>query len=152
MVPSTGFFASAVWPAANRAIFVSFTVEQPTTVFQIGWHNGTVVSGNLDVGIYDTAGTRLVSKGSTAQAGVTQIQLADITNTLLIPGIYFMAMCVDNVTATVWRYSTGSVAAYIACGVQQQAVGVVTLPDPATFANAATAYIPWMTLSTKATI
>jgi hypothetical protein len=53
--------------------------------------NGATASGNMDVGIYDYAGTRLVSSGSTAQSGTSAFQDFDITDTLLGPGIFYLA-------------------------------------------------------------
>lgn len=143
--------SSGVWPAANRAIYIPFRVETTVTAYQIAWENGAAVSGNLDVGIYDEIGNRLVSKGSTAQAGTTTIQAADITDTVLGPGLYYMAMCVDNTTAAVIRGAPQAAWLQMA-GVQQQAVGAVTLPNPATFANPASAYLPNMCVALRSTI
>lgn len=128
-----------------------FEVQATCTAFQIGFIVA-VQSGNLDVGIYDIVGpNRLVSKGSTAVAAAG-VQVVDITNTTLTPGAYFLAMCVDNTTASFNTYVLTALL-YQAAGVQQQAVGAVTLPDPATFANPASAYCPLMFVSTgQATI
>lgn len=141
---------SAVWPAANRAIYVPFIVNKQVTAFQIAFQVGTQ-SGNLDVGIYNEQGVRLVSSGSTAVAA-PGLQAVNITDTTLTPALYFMAMCVDNVTAAFMRFSGISAIWLQAFGVQQQAVGVVTLPDPATFANPASAYVPQMIVTTNATV
>jgi hypothetical protein len=85
----------------------------------------------------------LSSAGSTAVA-VAGFQLVDITDVALKVGVYFLAMCVDNVTASFLRSSLTAVVAQV-CGVQQQAVGAVTLPNPATFANPASNYVPVLT-------
>lgn len=144
------FTAAAVWPAANRAIYIPFRVETTVTAYQMAVEVGTQ-SGNLDIGIYDELGNRLVSSGSTAVAAAG-IQAVNITDTVLTPGIYFMALCVDNITAAFTR-SSGSAALLLEVqGVQQQAVGAVTLPDPATFANPASAYVPLIAVATTATI
>lgn len=127
--------ASAVWPTANTAIFVPFVVNSPIVVVKMGILNGATVSGNVDVGIYDDQQNRLISKGSTAQSGVSAVQSFDITDTSLLPGIYFMALCVDNVTATVYRSSLAITGGPAALGIYNQAVGAVTLPDPAVFAK-----------------
>lgn len=103
-----------------------------------------VQSGNLDVGIYSEKGSLLVSAGSTA-VGAAGFQSFDVTDTPLNPGIYFLAMCVDNTTASFNRSNAVIAANMQACGVQQQAVGAVTLPSTATFANPASAYSPAIT-------
>lgn len=148
----TGFSysASAVWPAANRAIYVPVVVETTVTAYQMGTII-TTTSGNLDVGIYDQQGARLVSMGSTAMAGSGTFQAFNIADTVLTPGVYYLAMCVDNTTASVPRMSMQT-EHLRANGVQQQAVGAVTLPNPATFANPASAYIPALMLSCQVTI
>ena len=139
--------ASSVWPAANRALYMPFEIHDVCTAYQIAFVVG-VQSGNLDVGIYDEVKNRLVSAGSTA-VGAAGVQVVNITDTVLTPGCYFLAMCVDNITAA-FQAVTGGITALAlqTFGVQQQAVGAVTLPDPATFANPASAYLPPMYVST----
>lgn len=143
--------ASFVWPAANRALYIPFIVEATVTAYQISVENGATVSGNLDVGLYSRFGARLASSGSTTQAGTSTIQPIDITDTVLAPGVYYMALCVDNTTATFIRSSTSLIALRM-CGVQQQAVGAVTLPDPATFANPTSPYLPAISVQLAATV
>src|ERR1044072_5106370 len=106
-ISTTGVSApsSAVFPAANRALYVPFRLSDPITVVKMFVLNGATVSGNIDVGIYDAVGTRLVSKGSTAQAGTSAIQEFDITDTRLGPGLFYMAVAMDNGTATLFRKS-----------------------------------------------
>ena len=136
---------SLAWPAANRAIYVPVLIENPVTVLKMAV-NVAVQSGNLDVGIYDEMGNRIVSKGSTA-VGAAGLQTVDITDTTLNPGLYFIAMCVDNTTASFTRVPITTAEVLRMGGMQQQAVGAVTLPDPATFANPATGYVPLIGLT-----
>ena len=144
------FTAGAVWPAANRAIYVPFIVDSIVTAYQMAIEV-TVQSGNLDVGIYDELGNRLVSKGSTA-VGAAGIQLIDITDTVLTPNTYYAALNVDNTTAAVTRISAIAALWLQSIGVQQQAVGAVTLPNPATFANPASAYLPCIAVAFKSAL
>lgn len=126
---------SGTWPTANTAIFVPFVVYTPIIAVKMGIANGAAVSGNVDVGIYDDQQNRLVSMGSTAQSGVSAIQSFDITDTTLQPGVYFMAMNMDNTTGTNTRWGTGVAGASGGFGVYNQAVGAVTLPATAAFAS-----------------
>jgi hypothetical protein len=136
-----------VWPAANRAIYIPFTINKIVTARKIGVRV-TTQSGNLDVGLYDVNAVRLISSGSTAVGAANSNQSIDITDTVLTPGTYFAAMCVDNTTAA-FATPTPAMETQLlqVCGVQQQAVGAVTLPNPATFANPASAYIPYLTVA-----
>lgn len=142
--------SGAVWPAANRALYVAVWIEQPMVARRL-WCRPTVQSGNLDMGIYDAKGNRIVSKGSTAVGVTTALQIIDITasvtgtaSPVLLPGMYFLALNVDNTTAAMTMCAPASAEICRIAGVQQQAVGAVTLPNPATFANPASAYIPVM--------
>lgn len=149
-----GVCSSATWPTANLALYIPFTVSIPITVYQIATYNGSAVSGTFDVGIYDVTGVRLVSWAAAnsntgvTQAGTTTLQLVDIADTALTPGVYFYAQCVDNITAAFLRWTTGfSAIGLEGFGVQQQAVGSVVLPSTATFANPANAYIPMYSMT-----
>ncbi len=136
---------ATVWPAANRALYVPFEIYAPCAALQIGF-NVAVQSGNLDVGIYDVAGNRIVSSGSTGVAAAGD-QVVDIADTTLPAAAYFLAMSCDNTTASFLAITL--VAPVLqSIGVQQQALGSVTLPNPATFANPAAGYIPFMFVST----
>lgn len=150
-ISATSLAVGGVWPAANRAIFLPFMVEAAVTAYMMAIEV-TVQSGNCDIGIYDVLGVdRLVSTGSTA-VGAAGIQTFNITDTLLLPGVYWAALCIDNITAAVTRSSSISAIWLQSVGVQQQAVGAVTLPDPATLANPAAAYLPNIAVGLKATI
>jgi hypothetical protein len=137
---NTGPFTSAVWPTTNLAIFVPFILAQHALATQMSHQNGAAVSGNVDVGIYDERGNRLISKGSTAQAGISSLQVHDITDTELVPGVYFKAIAVDNTTATILRGGMNIQPAR-ACGMAQMATAF-PLPNPATFAAISNAYLP----------
>lgn len=130
----TGSVASTAvaWASANRAIYYPFVVTETVTALQIGVANGAA-SGNADVGIYDVYGNRLVSTGSTGLTGT--VQGFNIADTVLTPGDYYLALNVDNTTATIIAPAALDAVAMRCSGIQEQAVGAVTLPNPATFAN-----------------
>jgi hypothetical protein len=149
-IHGSSFSAGAVWPAANRAIYVPFIVDVTVTAVAM-FIEIAVQSGNCDVGIYDEVGNRLVSMGSTA-VGAAGLQTFNIADTTLRPGLYYMAMCVDNVVASVFRSGGPQVVQQQTFGQRQQAVGAVTLPDPATFANPASLYTPVLSIAMNATV
>lgn len=137
-----GLVTSAVWPTANKAFYYPFLVtEAPWTVRRIGVRNGTAVSGNLDVGVYDSEGNRLVSSGSTAQAGTSATQWLDVTDTTLLPGLYYLALALDNVTGTFVRLASLTADQLRSMGVFVQ-TSAFPLPASATFAVADAAYVP----------
>lgn len=141
---------SAVWPSANLAIFIPFVIYRPSIAYHLSLHNGAAVSGNVDMGIYDERGNRLVSKGSTAQAGTTTIQPFDITDTLLMPASYYVGLALDNGVGTVERSATQAVQQRV-CGMQQMAAAFV-LPATATFAALTNAYTPAVAVHLVSTV
>lgn len=106
-------FGTAAVAVLNAAFFYKFRVEADVTVSTIQVEVGTAVpTGNIDVGIYDSADagvtlTRLRSSGSTAisaSAGVKAIALS--ASLALVTGKdYWMALAVDNATDTLNRYA-----------------------------------------------
>lgn len=133
--------ASAVWPAANRAIFVPIAIAAPYPVRKLWWANGTAVAGNVDCGIYSADGTRLISAGATAQAGTSAIQSVTLgTPFLLLPGLYYLALAFSSASGTAIRVASGTLAPQMA-GCAQMATAE-PLPATATFASIASSYIP----------
>lgn len=141
--------AAATWGAANTALYMPVNVHAAVTLYKMSFTIG-VQSGNYDIGVYDENGVRLVSKGSTALP-VAGIVITDIADTLLTPGVYFFALNIDNTTATVNKITMASVIQKTV-GMYQQAVGAVTLPNPATFASPSGTVAPVVTGHLRATV
>lgn len=139
--------SNAVWPAANRALFVPFEVWSPMIAKKIAVLNGATVAANVDLGIYNLSGTRLVSTGSQTRTGASVIQVYDITDTLLSPGVYYMALASNSGTDTFLRFGLAALRLQVA-GVQQMA-SAFPLPASAVFANPASAYLPWIGFSNR---
>lgn len=140
-------YVAAAWPAANRAIFIPFTKDRPDNVKQMFWENGGV-AGTTDVGIYDIYGNRVVSLGATTNAG--SIQVGNIADTDLPPGLYYMAILASTVTTQTYWSAVVNSNTLRASGCQQLAVGAATLPATATFAAVASAYLPFVGVSFQA--
>lgn len=131
-LPSASFAAagSVTWPTANKAIAYPFLVSKTYNVKKLWCFNGSAVSGNVDMAIYTAAFARVVSIGSTAQAGTSVFQEFDIADTDLTPGLYYAALNCDNTTSTFIMGPTLSASIMKMSGVMEQAVGAVTLPNP----------------------
>jgi hypothetical protein len=122
------------WSVASVAVFVPILVRTPVTVYQLAWGNGPTLGSNVDVGLYDgTSKARLVSTGSTAQAGVSTLQAVDVADTPVPVGLHYLAMVVDTTTGFVNRGQITSTPGGRMCGMAQQASGF-PLPSTATFA------------------
>ena len=136
---SLGSPSSWVWPTADKAIFTPFRISRQILVKNMFLFNGIAVNGNFDIGIYDRTGVRLVSSGSVVQAGVSSLQAVDVADTLIGPGLFYMALVFDNVVATIYASRPGF--------AQCRAMGLATmlnafiLPATAVFATIADHYV-----------
>jgi hypothetical protein len=131
---------SAAWVAANTAIFIPFRLSSAMLMKLLFVYNGSSVSGNIDVGIYAKDGTKLVSSGSTAQAGTSAFQTFDIADTLIGPGVFYLAAVMDNGTGHTTRLTPG-VAIGRLLGAAQMATAF-PLPATATLAALTASYWP----------
>lgn len=137
--------AFATWPSANAAIFMPIRIIEPTLIVNIAVSNGTL-AGNTDVGIYSLNGVRLVSSGSTAQAG--SFQTFDIADTMLGPGVYYAAVARDEATTgTTFRHSFASNVIPKIIGMAEMAAAF-PLPATATLATITSNYIVAFSLGT----
>lgn len=138
----------STWPSANLAVFMPMLIGEPTTLYALGVVNGTIVSGNMDVGVYDARGTRLASLGSTAQAGVSAVQAVSISALVLAPGRYFVAVAADSTTAKFSRTINLTAALIDLSGVAEMA-SAFPLPATATFAQATNTFAPQVWAATE---
>lgn len=140
------------WPLANLALYLPFVISVPTTIVKMFWLNlGTVGTDHVDVGIYDSQGNRLVSSGSTLTSGASAVQTVDITDTLLEPGLYYMAMARDATTDNFSGNSSTGAPAPRAAGVYEQ-TSAFPLPSAATFAGSTRNQMPNLVLTINTTV
>lgn len=139
---------SNAWPAANRAIFVPVRVPIGVTVYKMGCGTGTGTTGNFALGIYDAGGNLIVSTGSTAKTTASSERVIDITDTYLGPGLYYLAMAVDD-TGPYNSVALGTARVAKLMGVREMETAF-PLPGTATFATTQAAYIPNLTAYVRA--
>lgn len=138
---NAGAPASAVWPAANLAIYTPFVLPEPATLTALWLLNGATATGNVDIGVYNSSFTRLISSGATAQSGTSAVQFFDVTDTLLPRGVVYLGISLSSGTATTIRYGAGIQGLCSALGMVQQSTAH-PLPSTATPATMGQAYIP----------
>lgn len=134
-------YASSTYVSANRALFIPFHVYRSILVTKLWSANGATASGNIDVGLYNADKRYIISSGSTAQAGTNTCQQFDITDTLLTPGDYYLAVAMDNATGTLFRSAQTAVNLRRA-GLLQQASAFALPTTTFTGAAIASAFIP----------
>lgn len=133
--------ASRAWPTANKAMYCPIRIYRPVTITQMFCLNGSAVSGNIDMAVYDEAGNRLCTNGGTAQTGIGVTQTLDVTDTLLLPGRYYWAMAADNTTTTVYGTAASITTSSRLSGLYEQ-TSAYPLPSTATLTASTTNFVP----------
>ena len=143
------YATSAAWPANNLALFIPFRSMSNFVATKMFAASGSGVNGTgkIDVGIYTADGTRIVSSGSVIQTNAVSLQEFDIADTAIAPGLYYLAVSLDNTANTLYRIS-GSVPGTRSLGLLQQA-SAHPLPAAATYASMASVINPLIGLTTR---
>ena len=122
--------ASVAWPTNNLALFYPFNLYDWATAYQLLFWVGATSSGNIDVGIYDSQKNLIVSAGSTAMsATVDTVQELNITDTVLGPGSYLLAVTCSTTGGTTYYNTINDEIVLSAITIYQQA-SALPLPDP----------------------
>lgn len=148
---------TVAWPAANRALFIPFSLSKTRTLnvaFIVVGANGSAAA-NFDIGLYDVNGIQLYHSGSVAQsttANAVQV-LSSTVATILDPGRYYMALNCDTSATTAEVQSNGMNSESLKSGgMLQQDVGAIALPAVATFARlGSTGFLPFFGFAERTT-
>ena len=142
---------SVAWGLGSRAMYIPFTVTESITVVKLWALNGATVSGNIDMGVYNTAAVLQIAATEATQTGINALQEFNVPDTVLAAGIYYLGIVLDNTTGTFLMYAAPTTASMKSLGLYLQAAAY-PLPSPATFATATAAAIPVCGMSTRVTI
>lgn len=132
--------SSAAWPAANRALYVPIYLPNYFTVARFIILNGANTTGDVDVGLYNNAGSRLISTGSTARSGTNAAQYIGVTDQSFPPGCYYLALVCGSATGQFMRAATSANGIAQYNGYLQEDLGSVSLPStmtPAVYGSSA---------------
>jgi len=136
--------SSGTWPAANTGYWHPVSIPTTCVAKRMWWVNGATVSAtyNLEAGIYLDGGfkpgAKLITTGSVAQGTLNVVQFADITDTVLPPGLYWLWLSCSSTNATVMRLASGDTGLTPIVVFQQASVGPGSAPTTATPAEATT--------------
>lgn len=129
----TNAFASLANIAASAATATPFVIAHAFLVRKVFWANGaTATTDSIDVGVYDASFKLVISGGGTAASGANATQEVDVTDTLLKPGLYYLAFVANGTTVTPIS-SNLAAAHYKGLGCVQMASAY---PLPSTFTPA----------------
>lgn len=97
--PDNGSWGSNLWATANKARYFFISVQETFDIRVFAWLNGGTVNGNVDAGLYDINFNLVVSTGSTAMAGASQVQKVTLGSvTSINPGGYYLAFASSSAT------------------------------------------------------
>lgn len=116
------------WAVNDLAIYVPVSIPVPFTIARFLIANGSNITGNVDVGIYNAAGTRLLSTGSTVRANASAVQYIGVTDQVFQAGTYYLALVGSSTTGTYLQPSVSSAARARMLGVLEEQLGATTLP------------------------
>ena len=123
---------------ANHAYFAPATLQVAATITGVGITVRTQ-NGNIDVGLYDEAGTRLASSGSVACPAAGPATVSFTSSYSAAPGRYHLAIACSNTTATFMAVTNGLSNASLPYAGRLMA-SAFPLPATATFSNTATRF------------
>lgn len=138
--------ASVSAGTANRAWYIPFHLVTPITAVKLWTYNGGTAAGNIDIAIYRSDFTKLVSSGAVAQSGTNVLQAYDITDTSIPVGRNYIGVSPSSSTATFFGWSASQIAEWQAMGVQSEAAAH-PLPATATPVAELSTKIFWVGLS-----
>jgi hypothetical protein len=129
---------STAWATANLAIHTPVVIPFRYPVRNLFWHNGSTAAGNVEMAIFNSEYTRVVTSGAVLQAGTTVVQFAAVDQ-ILDPGQYYFTLALSGTTGTIMCMGGGTATRDRYLGLTQTAAGSLPLAasvTPATIANA----------------
>jgi hypothetical protein len=136
-------WASGSWHSADTAIYVPIVVPTTCVARRVWWVNGDTVNAsyNIEAGLYlsdtDAPSGKLVTSGSVAQGTAVSVQFADITDTTLTPGPYWLYFSCSTTSATFLRVASPHLGWDELLLLSQGSVGPGSAPATATPAEPA---------------
>jgi hypothetical protein len=131
---------SFTWPAGGVAVYFPFSLSQCALITKLWLKNGASPNSTqtYQIGIYTSDGRLIVTTGDINQSNSNDnlIETTDITDTLLCPGEYYLAMAGSGTSITAHGTTLSSAEIGKMMGWYEQA-GLTgsTLPATATFAT-----------------
>lgn len=124
-------------PVATEVYIAQVYVPANATITGVSVMNGSVASGNIKVGLANSAGAVVATSASTAMSGTDAYQRIAFTSTYAAkgPATYYVLEFVDNGTARINTHTFGDFRTAKQTG-QVYATGFTTITVPTTFTTA----------------
>lgn len=124
-------------PVTTEVYIAEIFVPANATLTGLAVFNGSVASGNIKVGLANSAGAIVATSASTAMSGTDAYQKVAFTSTYAAvgPATYYALLFVDNTTARFNTHTLGTFGAAKQTG-QTYATGFTAITPPTTFTTA----------------
>ncbi len=121
-------------PVITEVYYAEVFIDANTTVTGVSNFNGSVASGNLKVGLFNSSGALVATSASTAMSGTDAYQRIPFTTpySAVGPATYYIGVIVDNTTARINTHVFGDFVAAKQTG-QVYATGFTTITLATTF-------------------
>lgn len=148
VAPQQTALTSSLFVDNNYAIYCPIIVRNPALVRKLWVAVDTIGTGNLDIGLFSAAGVKLTSSGSTAHGTTLTELVTDVTDIVISPGVYYLALASSTYADTFFGVSVS--APYLTAIGYYVEASAFPLPATATFALRQTlAFVPTMGLLTN---
>jgi hypothetical protein len=138
------------WPSANLAIYIPIGLPRRVIVRTLYFASGTTGTGNVAMGLYLPSGVAVVGPATAAKGTSAIVQVIDVTDAAVGPGLYYLGLSCSNATDTFYR--SASSAPLPAAGGILVETSAYPLPSTATFAlDQGLSYVPYVGLFVEAT-
>lgn len=124
-------------PVITEVYIAEVFVPANVTLTGVSVMNGSVASGNLKVGLANSAGAVVATSASTAMSGTDAYQRVPFTATYAAkgPATYYVLLFIDNTTARFNTHTFGDFGAAKQTG-QTYVTGFTAITPPSTFTTA----------------
>jgi len=146
--------ATSTTPNANQGYFYPVIVRTPMTIQYVTILNGAVVANsNMDLGLYDEFGNRVLSTGAVSQLSAsasTYQKFLLASNVSINAGLYFAAAVFTSTNNRFASNGAMSAARGRAAGMLEAVSIGTTLPATVTYAaKTTTSGVAWMAFHTS---
>jgi hypothetical protein len=124
--------STQTWITADLAQYIPVRIRRHVVAKKFWFSQGATGTNNIDIGIFDRGGTKVISTGLTAKAAATDCKIVDVTDTPLKPDLYYLGMTCVSATATFIMFGISNLPVLAGQGVRQQQLGAgAALPSSA---------------------
>jgi hypothetical protein len=126
--------SAQAWTTADLVHYAPIRVKRHVIAVKLWFGSEATGTNNIDIGIFNRAGTKIISTGLVAKPASNTCSVQDITDTPLAPDLYYMGMTCVSATATFNMWNLTNAPDLSAQGFRTEQLGAgAALPSTATW-------------------